>query len=75
MKTNAEFQEELARYPGDLPVALAIKFNDNISLFYELAVSGIQSEDMKIVIINNEDVDLEYETLLNGAEVDEEIYS
>ena len=75
MITNEEFQKELAKYPKDLPVAIAIKFNEMVSLFYDLKVKGIKSEDMKIVIINNPDVDMEYETLINGADEIEENYS
>lgn len=75
MITNKELQEELKHYPKDLPVAIAIKFNDNMSLFYDVKIDGIQSGDLKIVIIHNPDVDKEYETLMNGADVIEENYS
>lgn len=75
MKTNKELQEELSRFPDDYPVAIAIKYNENMSLFYELKVAGIKAADMKIVIINNPDIDEEYEALFNGEDVNEEIYS
>lgn len=75
MITNKELQDELAMYNDDLPVAIAIKYNGQISVFYQVKVEGIQSGDMKIVIINNPDVDEEYETLLNGADSVEENYS
>ena len=75
MITNEEFQKEISRYPGDLPVGIAIKFNGNLSIFYDVKVEGIQSGDLKIVVIYNPDVDLEYETLMNGAEDVEENYS
>lgn len=74
MITNKELQDELSRYNDDLPVAIAIKYNEQISVFYQVKVEGIKSGDMKIVIINNPDVDEEYETLLNGADSVEENY-
>ena len=66
--TNKEFQDELARYPKDLPIAIAIQYNGIVGLFYDVKVTGIKSEDMAVVIINNPDVDVEYETLLNGCD-------
>lgn len=74
MITNKELQDELAMYNDDLPVGIAIKYNGQISVFYHVKVEGMQSGDMKIVIINNPDVDEEYETLLNGADSVEENY-
>lgn len=73
--SNEEFQKELKKYPAELPVAIAIKFNDNLSLFYDLKVAGVTSGDLKIVIISNPDVDNEYETLINGGDEVEENYS
>ena len=73
--TNGELQEWLSRYPKDLPVAIAVTFNNNLSLFYEVAVEGIQSGDMKVVIVSSKDVDFEYETLMNGCDDIEENYS
>ena len=73
--TNDELQKELHKYPGDLPVAIAIQYNESLSLFYAVKVKGMKSGDLKVVILHNDDVDLEYETLLNGAEINEEIYS
>ena len=74
MIENKEFQELLKKYPDDLPVAIAITYNDVTSMFYNLEVQGISFEGNKAVIIINEDVNMEYETLMNGAEVNEEIY-
>ena len=72
MKTNKEIREYLSQYPDELPVAIAKSYNGNISLFYDLKIKGMQSEDMKVLIITNPDIDTEYETLLNGADIDEE---
>ena len=75
MIENKEFQELLKKYPGDLPVAIAVHYNDAMSIFTVIKVEGIECQGKKIVIISSEDVDYEYETLMNGADVDEEIYS
>lgn len=75
MIENKELQEILKKYPSDIPVAIAVTYNDTTALLYDLDVKGIQVDGMKAVIITNPDLNLEYETLLNGAEVDEEIYS
>ena len=75
MITNAEFQKKISQYPGDLPVAISVKFNGNISIFYDVQVEGIQSGDLKIVVLYNPDIDTEYETLMNGADEIEENYS
>lgn len=72
--TNEEFQEALKEYPKDLPVAVAIKFNDHLSVYYDVKVEGIKSGDLRIVIITNPDLDEEYETLINGCEEIEENY-
>ena len=74
MIENKEFQKLLKKYPDDIPVAIAVTYNDTTSLLYDLEVEGIKVENMKAVIIINQDLNLEYETLLNGADVDEEIY-
>lgn len=74
MIQNEEFQKLLKKYPGDIPVAIAITYNDTTSIFYDLQVKGISFEGNKAVIILNEDVNYEYETLMNGCDVDEEIY-
>ena len=74
MITNVEFQKEISQYPDDLPIAIAVRFNGNISIFYDVMVEGIKLGDLKIVAIYNPDVDLEYETLMNGAESVEENY-
>ena len=74
MIDNNEFQKLLKKYPGDLPVAIAITWNDVTSLFYDLKVKGVSFEGNKAVLIINEDVNMEYKTLMNGAEVDEEVY-
>jgi len=71
---NKEFQEILKKYPGDIPVAIAVTYNENTSLLFDLEVKGIKVDDMKAMIIVNQDLNLEYETLLNGADIDEEIY-
>lgn len=74
MIENKEFQDILKKYPDDIPVAIAITYNDTTAFLYNLEVKGIKVEDMKAVIIMNQDLNNEYETLMNGAEVDEEIY-
>ena len=74
MIENKEFQEILKKYPDDIPVALAIEYNNQKALFYNLEVKGIKFEGMQAVIIVNQDFNIEYETLMNGGEVDEEIH-
>ena len=72
---NKEFQELLKKYPDNLPVTIAVSYNNHKSIFTDIEVKGIACHGMKVVIITSKDVDYEYETLLNGADVDEEIYS
>lgn len=74
MIENKEFQELLKKYPGNLPVAIAVHYNDTNSIFTGIEVKGIECQGHKVVIISSKDVDYEYETLMNGADVDEEIY-
>ena len=74
MIENKEFQDILKKYPDDIPVAIAVAYNGVTALLYNLEVEGIKVDDMKAVIIMNQDLNNEYETLMNGAEVDEEIY-
>ena len=74
MIENKEFQNLLKKYPDDIPVAIAVAYNGVTSLLYDVEVKGIKVDDMKAVIIMNQDLNNEYETLMNGAEVDEEIY-
>ncbi len=71
MLTNKEFQEKLKQYDDDYPVAIAINYNGNMGLFYNVTVEGIKVDDLLLVIINNPDIDEEYETLLNGADLDD----
>lgn len=71
MLTNKEFQEKLKQYDDDYPVAIAINYNGNMGLFYNVTVEGIKVDDLLLVIINNPDIDDEYETLLNGADLDD----
>ena len=72
---NKEFQELLKKYPDNLPVTIAVSYNNHKSIFTDIDVKGIKCQGMKVIIISSRDVDYEYETLLNGADVDEEIYS
>ena len=74
MIENKEFQEILRKYPDDIPVALGIEYNNQKALFYNLEIKGIKFEGMQAVIIVNQDFNIEYETLMNGGEVDEEIH-
>lgn len=69
MITNKELQDALKKYPDDLPVGMGIQFNDNISVFYDVKTEGIQSGNLKIILIHCPDVDMEYETLMNGSEI------
>ena len=75
MMENKELQNILAKYPDDIPVAISLTYNDVTALLYEIKVNGIEFEGKKALIIFNEDLNYEYETLMNGEEVDEEIYS
>ena len=69
MITNKELQDTLKEYPDDLPVGMGIQFNDNISVFYDVKTDGIQSGNLKVIMIHCPDVDMEYETLMNGSEI------
>ena len=71
---NKEFRELLKKYPDDLPVAIGIHYNNTRGIFTAIGVEGIECQGHKVVIISSKDVDYEYETLLNGADVDEEVY-
>ena len=70
---NKEFQELLSKYPGDAVMMVGVEFNDHIAL-WELEVKGIKftnhGEDVKAVLLVNEELSKEYETLLNGGEVE-----
>ena len=74
MIENKEFQELLKKYPDNLPIAIAITHDEVTALFYDVKVEGIQSGEMKSVIIFNEDINQEYEVLYDGGEINEEIY-
>ena len=69
---NKEFQELLSKYPGDAVMMVGVEFNDHIAL-WELEVKGIKftnhGEDVKAVLLVNDELSKEYETLLNGGEV------
>jgi len=70
---NKEFQELLSKYPGDAVMMIGVEFNDHIAL-WELEVKGIKftnhGEDVKAVLLVNDELSKEYETLLNGGEID-----
>ena len=70
---NKEFQELLSKYPGDAVMMVGVEFNDHIAL-WELEVKGIKftnhGEDVKAVLLVNDELSKEYETLLNGGEVE-----
>ena len=70
MIENKEFQELLKNYPDDIGIALAIRFNDLTSIFSDIQVKGIACHGREVVIIMSEDVNNEYETLMNGADVE-----
>ena len=42
MIENKEFQELLKKYPGNLPVAIAVHYNDTNSIFTGIEVKGIE---------------------------------
>ena len=73
MIENKEFQELLSKYPGDAVMMIGVEFNDHIAL-WELEVKGIKftnhGEDVKAVLLVNDELSKEYETLLNGGEID-----
>ena len=70
---NKEFQELLSKYPGDAVMMIGVEFNDHLAL-WELEVKGIKftnhGEDVKAVLLVNDELSKEYETLLNGGEID-----
>ena len=68
--TNKEFQEMLKRFPGDLPIGIAINHLEMVSVYYDVTVEGIQSGDLKVVTVNCRDVDEEYDRLYNGESLD-----
>ena len=74
---NKEFQKLLSKYPDDAVMAIAIEWNDNTTMFYNVKVKGVKftvkDEPMTAVIIMSDDLNCEYETLMNGCGVDEEI--
>lgn len=71
MILNKEFQEVLKKYGDDLPVAIEVNFNGTKQFFTEFTVMGVKVHDLKLVIVNSADLDEDYETLLNGADIDE----
>lgn len=70
MITNKEFKELLKKYPDDIGIAIAIRFNELTSIFSDIQVKGIACHGREVVIIMSEDVNNEYETLINGADVE-----
>ena len=74
MIENKEFQQLLAKYPDDITVGIAIRFNDLTSIFSDIQVKGISCHGRKAVIIMSEDVNNEYETLINGEVNNDEIH-
>ena len=70
MIENGELQKILKKYPDTLPIMIAISYNNHTSLFDDVEVKGVRVEGTEAVIVLSRDVNYEYETLLNGAEID-----
>ena len=70
MITNEELIEELKKFPKNLPVAIAVKYEDLVSFFYDINVQCAKSDDLRVVIVNSKNVDEEYETLVCGGEIE-----
>lgn len=78
MMENEEFQEVLGKYPPDALVALQVRFNGERELLFDFTIEGIiipiGKEMTKTIVLGSEDLDMEYEAILNGADADETIY-
>ena len=70
MITNETLQKTLKDYPKDCTIAISIKYNDVTSIYTDIEVEGIKYENEKFVLLFSENVDEEYETLLNGGDVE-----
>lgn len=78
MMENEEFQKLLAKYPLDALIALQVRFNGEREILFDFTIEGIQfpmgDEIAKVIVLGSEDLDMEYESILNGADADETIY-
>lgn len=70
MITNETLQKTLKHYPEDCTIAISIKYNGVTSMYMDIEVEGIKYEDEKFVLLFSGNIDEEYETLLNGGEVE-----
>ena len=77
MIENKDFQELLKRYPKDAIIFMGVKYN-GVTAFWDVKVEGIKfqvnDKDFKAIIIINEELSKEYEHLINGGDVDDEVY-
>lgn len=79
MIENKDFQELLKKYPGDAVMAIQIRFAGTRQLLYDLKVEGIKfpvgNDELKVITIECEDLNEEYEVLMDGADFHEAVYS
>lgn len=75
---NKEFQEQIQKFPDDAIMVIGIEYNNQKALFTDVDVKGIEfqsnGETIQAVLILEDDLSLEYETLLNGGEVNEKVH-
>ena len=79
MIENNEFQELLKKYPGDAVMAIQIRFGGDRELLYDLKIEGIKfpvgiDDELKVVTIECEDLNEQYDDLMDGADFNETIY-
>lgn len=72
MITKEEIIKLLKNVDDNTPVAIAIKYNQLISLYHDIEVEGIKRGDMLYLIISSQTINEEYETLFDGGNIDEE---
>lgn len=77
MIENKDFQELLKRYPKDAIIFMGVKYN-GVTAFWDVKVEGIKfqvnDKDFKAIILVNDELSAEYEHLINGGDVDDEIH-
>ncbi len=78
MIENNEFQELLKKYPGDAIMAIQIRFAGDRQLLYDLKIEGIKfpvsNGELKVITIECDDLNEQYDALMDGADFNETIY-
>ena len=65
---NHELQQALQNYDEDSQVVLLVKYNGAYGLFTDIKVGEAKTKGITYVIFNSEELDGDYEAILDGKE-------